>query len=360
MTQKRQMIALLLSGALLCAAAPAHAVVNEYQTLELVRTYASEAEVQAVYPDLFPEFETMTQDDEWISLPNGKKLKTFETEPLTDQEKERVQNFDEANPVVKNGVMRRSSRDRTFLLEADVSVIMHELGYLREGDITTKKVTLYNANGEIVTELPLEAGEIVVSPPTRDFVAYNWAEFGGPPSIYFYSREGTLLQRQEIFEQAQVRFSQNGEFVQVFRDGTPIFYIFTRTGNLVYRGNSRETFPGMGSLDGIDGVFASEKADRMLLTTDLLMYLYTTQGKLLWTTPKRGYFVAECLFFSGQEKFVLQVSTSRAGDDRFDLRIHALTTGGLLEIMTGVAEIREVNGHLVIKKEGKFYEYQLQ
>ena len=357
MTQKRQMIALLLSGALLCAAAPARAVVNEYQTLELVRTYASEDEVRAAYPDLFPEVETMTQDDEWISLPNGKKLKTFETEPLTDHEKERVQNFDEANPVIKNGVMRRLSIDYTFLLEAKVSVKMRDQGYRHEGDIETKTLTLYNAGGELITQLPPEALSIETSPTRQYFVAYDYGEYGVVP-LYFYQSDGTLLQQQMGIEHARIRYSQNGEFVVLYSNMERIFKVFTKTGNVVYQGDYTKLINDVNP--SLFGVFASEQGKFMLLCTDRLIHLYTIQGGFLWMNPFPGFDVADCWFFSQQGKIALKTITSRTGDDFYNLQIHSLDTGDILDEIVGIAEMIGVNNHLIYKKGGQYYEYQVR
>ncbi|GAK49350.1 hypothetical protein U14_00572 [Candidatus Moduliflexus flocculans] len=216
MNHRRRRLSILFTlSALLSAAAPARAVVNEYQTLELVRTYTSEAKVQATYPELFPQVETITQDDESIHLTSGKTLKAFETDPLTDQEKYRTKNFDEANPVIKHGVMRRLSNDRTFLLEAEVSVKMRESGYRQEGDIETNTLKLYNARGEFITQLPPEALSIEASPNRQYFVAYDYSEHEAVP-LYFYQSDGSLLQQQIGMKYARTRYSQNGEFVVLY------------------------------------------------------------------------------------------------------------------------------------------------
>ena len=331
---------------------------QEFKSLKLVCTYQSEEDVRKAYPEDFSTIKKITKNEEWIYL-SGRRLKTFEMEPLTDQEQQKVRKLDETAPVIKNGITRKLSPDHSFLLEAEVTVKMRESGYRHEGDVETKKLTLYNAQGEVVTQLASEVTSIRVSPDHRYFVTYTWNEYGNLSDIlYFYDIQGSLLHTQKIIERPQVEYSQNGEFVQVYSDSEWTFAIFTNTGELVFQGNYIDLLKSVRS--PLWRVYTSEQGTHMLLFTSQRLDLYTTHGEFVWTRSIPKVRVVDCWFFSTQGKIVLQTMTSRSGDDRYDLQIHNFHTGEKLEEFPGIAEMTGVNSHLIIKKEGQYYEYQIR
>ncbi|GAK49349.1 hypothetical protein U14_00571 [Candidatus Moduliflexus flocculans] len=97
----------------------------------------------------------------------------------------------------------------------------------------------------------------------------------------------------------------------------------------------------------------------MLLCTDRQVHLYTIGGDFLWVNPFPGFDVADCWFFSQQGKIALKTVTSRSGDDVYNLQIHALDTGVMLDEIVGIADMIGVDNHLIYKKEGQYYEYQV-
>lgn len=332
---------------------------QEFKTLKLVGTYQSEAEIQATYPDVFPKTNTIQvnrNEIQFVDADTGNVLKRIQTQqfsmefkkPLTEAELQQA-----SEPIIGEMVDRHLSDDKTFLVVSEGTIQRQGVDDFVEGTFHVTKNTLYNANGDVMTELPLEARMIVVSPHTRDFVAYNWAEFGGPPSIYFYSSDGTLLQRQEIFERARVRFSQNGKFITMVGD-TREFAIFTNTGKLIYQGDSKEFIPDIRLLRR---VCVSENVEQMLLATDLMIYLFTIQGKLLWKSPTPGIDLLDCHFFSPQQKIALKMMTGRSGNDRYKVQIHSLATGEEFEEISRVTDITSTNDRLIITKGGQYYEY---
>ena len=88
MTHAKRVLTLFLSGALLSAAAPARAVVNEYQTLDLVRTYTSEAEFQAANAKMLREKQPIVDDGESITFldpETGQVLTRMKKEQAIDE-----------------------------------------------------------------------------------------------------------------------------------------------------------------------------------------------------------------------------------------------------------------------------------
>lgn len=352
---------LLVITSFLLIAEPVLGAAQEFKTLELVRTYQSKEAVHSAYPEQFPLVEKISQNGDSFRLatPQKERLKTFEIESLTETERQTLQTSNKAEPVIKTGTMRWLSNDRTMLLEADVTVNVRESGQLQEGDVNTKTLTLYNARGEVITQLAPVVSSIEVSPTRQNFVAYTYNVYDMISDIlYFYDMNGTLLNEQKIIEEPRITYSQNGEFVQVYSDSDHNFAIFTKNGDPIYQGNYVRLIPNVRS--ALWNVHTSEQAEYMLLGVDLNIYLYTRGEKFLWKNATSGFDVADCLFFSKHEKIALQIATGGAGDDRYNLQIHSLTTGEMLDKISGIAEIRDLNGHLLIKKEGSFYEYQLQ
>ena len=333
---------------------------QELKTMKLVGTYQSKEEMQAAYPEQFPFVEKISPngDSFRLAVPQKERLKTFKIESLTETERQALQTSNKAKPVIKTGTMRWLSNDRTMLFEADVTVKVRESGSLHEGDVNTKNLTLYNARGEVVTHLSPEVNMLAVSPDRQYFVAYNWKEYGEPAVLYFYAMDGTLFQKQDIIHFAQVRYSQNGEFVQVYSDMEQEFSIFTKTGVEVYQGNRKELIKHVRPI--LHGVFTSEQGEWMLLATSQHIHLYTTQGEHLWTNTFPGFDVADCWFFSSQEKIALKTISNRSGENRYNVQIHSLQTGDILDTIIGVNDITVHNNHLIVIKGEQFYDYQIQ
>ncbi len=362
-TQVQQFIIVctLVITSLLVVTATIFGAEQEFKTLELIRTYQPKEDVHSAYPEQFPLVEKISPNGDSFQLatPQKERLRTFEIESLTETERQTLQTSNKAEPIIKNGIMRWLSNDGTMLLEADVTVNVRESGQLQEGDVSTKNLTLYNARGEVITQLPPEVNMVKASPDRQYFVAYTHNVYGLlSDKLFFYNNKGRLLNTQHILEQPQVMYSQNGEFVQVYSDSEWIFAIFTNTGELVFQGNYIDLLKNVRS--PLWRVYTSEQGTHMLLFTSQRLDLYTTHGEFVWTHSIPKVRVVDCWFFSAQGKIVLQTMTSRSGDDRYDLQIHNLHTGEKLEEFSGIAEMTGVNSHLIVTKEGQYYEYQVR
>ena len=353
MTQKRQMIALLLSGALLGAAAPARAVVQEYQTLELVRTYNSEEEVQAAYPELKPH--RIVDDGEYFSFfdPETKTLRQKikkEELILTEQEQ---QTLDRKTTIVKQGKYYTMSEQQEYLIVTGFTATIHNRDLDGRSDIQRK--TLYNAYGDAVAELPLDAEFIEPFPDHQHLLAFN---LGDDPdstelhTLYFYATDGTLLTTHDVQGRyEQITFSKNGQFLGLFRHTSSTIGIFTSVGNVIYEGKYTNFIQN--NKNDLYRLFLSDDGQTMLLDMFGQLYLCTTSGTVLW---KQDFsIVTDAWFFHKQQKLLMTVSNQDG--TTYDAFILSLHDGVLIEKINQISAITMVQDHLLIVKEGVYYEY---
>lgn len=343
-------------------------VEQELKTLKLVNVYDTEEKLRSLGVKNLPESPKLHVNQEEISFIDAdtgkisKQMKAFELTPLTKAEHQQLRESKGAKPVLKDAVIHRLSPDLTLLLETEATVKLLSPDYVSEDFIEVKKNTLYNAYGEVITQLPPEITTVVESPDSSHFVAYAWENVQGPTMLYFYTHQGILLQEREIIDSAQVTYSPNGEYVQVYSHMKREFAIFTKAGNIIYQGNRRELTKPI--LTPLWGVFASEEGEFMLLTTDQYINLYSTGGDFLWTYPSPGLGVKECRFFKQQEMLCIKIINQQLNTpksvDKYDIHIHSLSTGEILDTISGIGEISVVNDHLIIKKGGRYYEYQVR
>ena len=173
MTHAKRVLTLLLSGALLCAAAPARAVVQEYQTLELVRTYNTEEEVQAAYPDLFPPklIEDTGNHINFLDPQTKQPLKQLSKQPSQILREELTEND---TIIWERTYQYQISEDQAFLVETEWEGGRLKSGSADPADLRGEPVkrTLYNTKGEVVTQLLSDMNFVQLSPNKQYFYAW--------------------------------------------------------------------------------------------------------------------------------------------------------------------------------------------
>ena len=256
--------------------------------------------------------------------------------------------------------MYQLSDERTFLMIPDITMIFTDLSEYG-GKSEVKENILYDIQGEVVTHLPLEYLNIKESPDKEYFLAVSLEENGGSEHLYFYSSNGTMLAQQEIPGYATITFSETGKFVEVFDDITGAIIIFSKTGEIVFQKNYVELTHDNSTR--LSQVFVSENDRHLLIATDLALYFYTLNEEFLWKQPTLG--VNNCYFFNQQESIAVKVIDRELNQmgaiDCYNLQVRSLATGEVLDEIRGISEeIISDDSHLLLKKEGQYYEYMLR
>ena len=182
MTHAKRVLTLFLSGALLSAAAPARAVVNEYQTLDLVRTYTSEAEFQAANAKMLREKQPIVDDGESITFldpETGQVLTRMKKEQaideifkFTDVEKILLAAPENQTAVIKQyAIYAIAQESHAFLM-----IYKCEAAFLsRTQEVASDQCSnaaIYNHHGDKIGDLPSDTNGIVSSPKGDHFLAY--------------------------------------------------------------------------------------------------------------------------------------------------------------------------------------------
>lgn len=357
----------VMGWALLGYSLPGRAQEQTFKTLELVRTYNSEEALRAAHPELYPEERQIIDDGEFFTFfdaDTGKMSKRMKKQAsgivFTEEEQRQLKGSPNVDPVVKETVGYMLSEKRQFLMVMEMSIIFNGLGdYERESEL--KKHILYDHEGVELTHLPLDFLGIQESPNLQYFLAYSLEERSITHNLYFYSRNGTMLNKQSISDYANLSFSQNGEFVTSYNRSGSEFAFFKKTGELLFQGNYTELIPHARS--PLTGVFISENGDSMLLVTGRHLYSFTTAGEVLWKKPLSWFNIDSCYVFSRKRKIALKIINKELNQlgttDRYNLEICSLETGELLDRIIGISEMRGRHEQLVVTKEGTYYEYNI-
>ena len=302
MTHARRLLTVLMSGALLCAAAPARAVMQEYQTLELVRTYASEAEVRAVYPELFTKPVIKDEGDVinfYDPLTNTMVKQLKKELPKVVREEKRG----EQNIIIERSSGYQIAPDQSSMLytEYEEPYIKETHEGLWEDGATPQKNLLYTHQGHVVTELSPNLNTVVVSPNQNYFVAASCGE-GWCDALEFYEINGHLLKKEEINASIGITFSTNSEYVVIQNiDSSKAFgeiTLFTKTGDFIRRYDY-----GAQLRDYLFAAHVSDHVEWLLFSMFKSAYLVAGDGQILWQKPYLR--IIDCRFYPEKNQLIL-------------------------------------------------------
>ena len=152
---------------------------------------------------------------------------------------------------------------------------------------------------------------------------------------------------------------KNGEFVIGVHGTMRNIGIFTKSGELVYEGNYREFVDN--DISSLHGVFVSEDGQTILLSPYNTMSLSKISGELLW--KRQGVMAADCHFISSKSLIVTKIfdrNSPPESKDRYVIQILSFDDGSVIDEIKGIAEITMIGEHLLVKKQGVYYEYEIQ
>ena len=357
---------LLVMTSFLLVAEPIMGTEQEFRTLKLIRTYRSEEELQATYPELFPQ-QTIKETNDSIIFYDPQTQK-----PTKQLEKVRSKILREEKRGTDTIVFEefheyKTSTDASFVLYTE-----YERGYpkgnphadIPELRIKPQMVALYNAKGEKITQLPTEVNVIKIAPDKQSFLAYGEGE---EPSkyLYLYSMDGVLLKKEEMNGYLVAAYSQEGAFFPVFDAFGRKFSIFSKTGKKVYE-NDYTTL--IGDVQPIlYGVFVSENGTSFLLHTSGRLSLFTLDNQLLWDRSfPPGSAIYGCRFYSSNGVVIV---ISRGEKSRIvegiaksfqKLQIISLNSGQVVDEIEGITYTRLFKEAIIVQKEGIYYEYTVK
>ena len=321
-------------------------------TLKLVRTYPSEDALRAAHPELFPE-QPPLDNSVFASIEQGP---TLEELTFTAEEKARLADPNNVEPIQKTFYAYSTLRNE-FLMVSEYELEIYNTFELQAFDMKTAiKQLLYNKHGQLVTDLPNDINDIQISPDKQYFVAYYDGETESK-NFYFYHSNGTLLRQYELYGYPQVKYSANGNYVELFNLFGNDFYIFTKQGELCFKGDIRDYEPHLNNL------FISDDGNHILLNTSRLAILIDSSGRVLWKEPSS--YIHNVHFVPLKESLIMICSNpekNRIGEEApYILKIVSSKTGKLLdERISDISEVYIMNNTIVIKKGETYNEYTIK
>ena len=372
MTHAKRVLTLFLSGALLCAAAPARAVVDDYQTLELVRTYASEEEFQAANAKMLREKHPIVDDGEFITfldpetgnvLKQIKKEQTFEEmmANLTETERQQMADPENTKTLIKTfqEYLIPSYGSSPYLQIREYETVISEH---QEGESNQKliKSTVYNRQGEAILNLPLDVNAIALAPNEEHLIGYSTSLVNPGESLYFYDIQGKLLQKQPFPSiLLNINFSSNGECIAIHSEMEDGFYIFTKRGEVIFKGSYLNYVKEHAALEG---VFVSDDGNSILLNTSNRIFLLDRNGIERWNAPiPTGNRIHSASFDLDNQ--ILYISTNYLDllyTSSGWLRILKLDDGNLVGEMNNLFYYSIGNNTLYINQGGRYEEFLIK
>lgn len=150
---------------------------QELKTLKLVNTYQSEAEFQAANPEKFSKRNIIREKGgyiEFVDIATRAVQKQIKKEEfvLTEAEKQRLNAPDNTSPLIKNYTAYTVTNDNMFLIQTDFTYIIHSLSdAMGSTETNVNQNILYSAQGNVITTLPPEVFDIILSPDQQHFIA---------------------------------------------------------------------------------------------------------------------------------------------------------------------------------------------
>ena len=385
MKYARRLLTVVMSGALLSAAAPARAVVNEYQTLELVRTYPSEADFQAANANMLRAKHPIVDDGQTISFidpDTGNVLKQITREQTIDEiyalSAEEQAQIVEGNSITKPYVdyMLPNLGYPTVLVANEVEINIHRPDERGAGsDWKYVKQSVYNRNGEKIVELPPDANQVVGAPNGDSFLAYfdNLEESPGE-FMYFYNVTGQLLNKLHFpHAMLNVRYSWNSEYLALYNLMSTSFSVVTCNGEMVLQADMRDYLSDDTQQDhkfgNLEGIQVSDDGQYIFLSTSWKVFLLNRQGQKLWEMPVQSPFAPVRAYFDITRGRVYlsriepEISYENRGHSLDSLKIWGvdLAKGIVLDEIPEVSYYTIINDHLYLKKlNGGYYDYQFK
>ena len=337
---------------------------QESKKLELVRTYQSEEEYRSANTKLLDEKKQIVDDGEFIKFMNPetreirKQFQKEKVKPLSEEEKQQLRH---QKSIIRERLMYIIVGDHNYLMQIEYLQRFHhieEFEYTEYPDIEITNRVLYNANGDKVANLPMDSDSLHIeaSPTSQYFFTYGLDEEGGQHGLYFYSSNGTLLKKLDMDGMGKITYSQNGEFVVIFSLNDPFIWVFTKTGEVVFQGKYTDFIQDpFGTLYNL---FISEDGGYLLFQTRDAIHLCTINGDMLW--EKKSVYLAACHFMSSQEIIIAKTSPRIVdGSQQYTVQVLSLENGEVIDEVEDVSDDMVVNERIFLKKEGKYYEYQI-
>ncbi len=368
--------AILMSAALLAVSIVEAAQKQEYQTLTLVREYASKDAFQADNAALLRERRPIVDAGEVIQFldpETGHVMKQITKGPgvhdiaLTDTERRQI-----ADPATRTALTRRCldymlphQGSQAFLLESEHELTFHPPDETGEYDDTRLRTTVYNQRGEPLLELPPETNLIVGSPDGSHFVAYLDDRFTPGEQLYFYQGTGALMKQYPLrYSMLNISYSSNSQYLALYSLVGKHFYIFTRQGELVFQGNYQDYADKNVVLYG---AFVSDDGNYILLSTSRKAILLNRHGIKQWEILVPPTPHIRSTYFELHRKLV-SISTLvpnkiyDASSGRRDiLKIVTLEDGKILDEISNLMYYAIEDGVLQIKQRGgSYYEYRIK
>ncbi|MCP4397040.1 MAG: hypothetical protein GY801_07040 [bacterium] len=357
-------IIVVMGYALFGFSLPGRAQEEIFKTLELVRTYNSEEELRVVHPELFLKKKPIVDDGEYIHFidpETGALLKQIEKAGEVEYTEEEIVQLSDPNnqePVVKSAESYYTpDHSPAFLMKYEYDVIRYFLNGGGEPECNDKKITAYNHQGKVVTELPLDANVLVASPDNEFFIAYHNGEDGKVGQyVYFYNAAGTLLNTYEM-KFIPMKYSANSKYAIGKNTASGEIYLFTNTGDFITKYEYGAKFG-----EYLFDVYVSENAEFLFFSMFVIdkAFLVSSEKEIVWERPSLR--IADCRFNLNEGFLIIYVESEKGKfvETRKSIKIISLNSGKVSDSLEDVEVWQLGEDEITIRKEGGFYEYGIQ
>lgn len=204
--------------------------------------------------------------------------------------------------------------------------------------------------------IPEELNTIIFSPNKEYFIAYEEQE-SATPFIFFYKADGKLLKKVEVNIYPNVKYSQNGEYVEVFNTFGREFMVYTKDGDLLQNGDYIELIKDNQEI--LYNLFVSNDGKNVLMSTSSKVHFFSINKQKLWDHPSSA--ILECQFTEEAEIVSLKVANqTRDKKNPFSLSILSKSNGQLLDSLSKASTVSFIKSKVIVGKNSKFYEYKIK
>jgi len=213
----------------------------------------------------------------------------------------------------------------------------------------------FSTSGVNFQQLPEKINTVILSPNNKYYVAYEEKE-NETSHIYFFSSAGKLLNTVEVNIYPNIKYSQNSEYVEVFNRFGRQYMIYTNEGILIQEGDYIDLTQDNQAI--LHNIFISNDGSSLLISISNKAYLFSSNKIKQWERSSSP--IIDCQFLDENIINLKLISRQREKANPFNLEVLSKPSGQTLDSINQVSDVIFINSKVIVGKNSRFYEYEIQ
>lgn len=242
-------------------------------------------------------------------------------------------------------MLSETYKNKDELYSRNLSILKNEYMSFKEGTLNIE-----DFSGRIsevnVKNIADGLNSFFLSPTGNYFVAFEERE-GPSDYLYFYTREGLVIERCRLNIYPSIRFTLDGKYVAAFDSFGKEIFILDSAGSLLRVLNYQEVIGDKTS--PLTNIVLSDDGERMLINADSFSYVFDIGTNKISARLKTNLIV-EGAFIPKQDKVVLISSTHGSGKT---LSVVTLE-GEVVDTLNGIEDVYSLGTRILVKRNSQY------